>query len=303
MMSFKLWAPVGMLSAACLFSACNSKPTETASDQVEVAPVKDEPIDVLYVTHEPGSYHDYTYQRKQFEKLAEAKGWDLTVLSGSYKEVEHKLATDKDFGAGADVIVYNMCMAHCANPEVPHNIMQQTQKKGVPAILTHCSMHSFWPTFKENGEHAIHPQGANKKAHTTKQLLAEWKAKHPGEEFPAWPNFTGLASTSHSPQGVVKCTVLDKSHPAVSGVADFDSDKGEELYYNFIDEKDSPQSTPILQGEVKAGEKAVILWENPYANSKIIAFTLGHASEQWTQAEFLKILENSVTYLAEEEKK
>mgnify|MGYP001942906014 CR=1 FL=1 len=294
------------VSATALLNSCNSKTESSVADkpepteEVELSKPKSAPVNVLYVTHEPGSYHDYTYQRKQFEKLAVSKGWKLNVLSGTHEQVEQQLATDKDFGAGSDVIVYNMCMAHCANPEVPHNIMKQTQEKGIPAILTHCSLHSFWPTFKEQGENAIHPGDAHAKVHTRKDLLAEWKTTHPGEAFPAWPNFTGLASTSHSPQGFVKCTVLDKEHPAVSGVSDFTSVKGEELYYNFINEQDSPQSKLVLKGEIESGQTAVVLWENPFAGSKVISFSLGHDSEQWTQTEFLKVLENSVEYLAQE---
>ena len=294
------------VSATALLNSCNSKTESTVADKsetIELSKPKAAPVNVLYVTHEPGRYHDYTYQRKQFEKLAASKGWKLTVMSGSHDEVEQKLATDKDFGAGSDVIVYNMCMAHCANPEVPHNIMQQTQKKGIPAILTHCSLHSFWPTFKEKGENAIHPGDAHAKVHTRKDLLAEWKTSHPGEAFPAWPNFTGLASTSHSPQGFVKCTILDAEHPSVSGVSDFTSVKGEELYYNFINEQDSPQSKLLMKGEIETGQTAVVLWENPFSSSKVISFSLGHDSEQWNQAEFLKVLENSVEYLAEDESK
>jgi len=261
---------------------------------------EDKVIDVLYVTHEPGRYHDYTFQRKKFTELAEEKGWNLTVMSGTHDEVEQKLATDKTFAEGADVIVYNMCMAHCGNPEVPYNIMQQTEKYGVPAMLIHCSLHSFWPTFKEKGEHAIHPGDAHAKVHTTKELLAAWKETHPGEAFPAWSNFSGLASTSHSPQAPVKCTVIDKDHPTAKGVSDFTTTKGEELYYNFINGEDSPESKLVFKGQV-GNDSAVILWEHPFAKTKVISFTLGHSSEEWEEEPFRKILKNSVEYLAQGE--
>ena len=41
---------------------------------------------VLYVTHEPGQYHDYTGQRKVFEKIAEGQTWDTTILSENYDD-------------------------------------------------------------------------------------------------------------------------------------------------------------------------------------------------------------------------
>lgn len=299
------WASLGatsvMATGVAALVSCSEKIEPTEQVQVEekaeekIQP-KDEVVDVLYVTHEPGRYHDYTFQRKKFTELADAKGWNLKVLSGTHDEVEHKLATDKKFAEGSDVIVYNMCMAHCGNPEVPYNIMQQTEKYGVPAMLIHCSLHSFWPTFKEKGENAVHPGDAHAKVHTRKELLASWKQSHPGEAFPAWPNFTGLASTGHSPQGYVRCSAIDKEHPSLNEVADFTTTKGEELYYNFINEQDSPQSKTVLKGEVEKGS-AVVLWENPYAKAKVISFTLGHSSEEWEEEPFRKILVNSVEYL------
>ncbi|MFC4993435.1 ThuA domain-containing protein [Rubritalea tangerina] len=297
----KRWCGLGLPSAMCLsllaYVSCSEAPKGGKGKEVE-ASVEDEVVDVLYVTHEPGRYHDYTFQRSVFTQLAEAKGWNLKVMSGTHDEVEQELASNKTFGEGVDVIVYNMCMAHCANPEVPYNIMQQTQKYEVPAVLVHCSLHSFWPTFKEKGEQAVHPGDAHSKVHTRKDLLAEWKKNHPGEPFPAWPNFTGLASTAHSPQGHVECSVIAKGHPTVKGLETFTTSKGEELYYNFINAEDSPASTSILKGSVDKGE-AVVLWEHPYGKTKVVSFTLGHSSEEWNEEAFRKVLVNSVEYLAQ----
>ena len=39
---------------------------------------------VLYFTHEPGQWHDYTTQKKLFVQIAEKAGWDLTVSTGTY---------------------------------------------------------------------------------------------------------------------------------------------------------------------------------------------------------------------------
>ena len=37
---------------------------------------------VLYVTHEPGRWHDYTAQLQVFRSVAQNANWDLSVASG-----------------------------------------------------------------------------------------------------------------------------------------------------------------------------------------------------------------------------
>ena len=180
---------------ALVFSACNKSQAEKTaenSDTEKSAETKNQAIKVLYVTHEPGRYHDYTAQRKIFEGIAKESKWDLSVISASHDELITLLATTPDFGKDADVIVYNICMAKCDNPMVPYNIMQQTEAKGKPALLIHCALHSFWPTFKEKGAKAVHAPGANKKAHTKRDILEKWQKDHPNKAFPSWPNFTGI---------------------------------------------------------------------------------------------------------------
>lgn len=255
-------------------------------------------VKVLYVTHEPGKYHAYTPQRKIFEEIAKKNDWNLSIISGSHDEVETKLATDADFGKGADVIVYNICMAKSNKLDAPHNIIQQTKEKGIPALLIHCSLHSFWPTYKEKGGDAVHAEGANAKAKTKKSLLAEWKETHPGVDFPAWPNMTGIASTSHGPKKELQATPIDSTHPIFKGVEKgYTTTSRAELYNNFITAKDSKNTTILLNG--KQGKKqACILWEHPVGKSKSISFTLGHDVHEWSQPEFKTILTNSVEYLA-----
>ena len=255
-------------------------------------------IDVLYVTHEPGKHHKYTPQREIFEKLAKESGWNLTVMSGNHDEVEEKLATQPDFGKGADVIVYNFCMAHSEKLNAPYNIINQTKEKGIPALLVHCSLHSFWATYKKGkGKIWVHPEGANAKVKAKGKLIAQWKEKHPDAEFPAWTNMTGIASTKHAKRNPIEAKALDASHPVFIGVENYTTHAQAELYYNFITAEESPTSKVLMtgsQGEVDAA----ILWEHPLGKSKSLSFTLGHGIKEWEQEPFQKILVNSVNYLA-----
>ncbi|MFT5883206.1 MAG: hypothetical protein ACI9FG_001719 [Crocinitomicaceae bacterium] len=279
------------IGASALVS--NAAPEATTSDS------KSDKTNVLYVTHEPGKYHKYTPQREIFQEIAKKNNWNLTVISGSHKDVETKLATDPDFGKGSDVIVYNICMAGSKSLDAPHNIIQQTKEKGIPALLVHCSLHSFWVTYKEKGQDAVHAEGANPKAKTKSSVLAEWKAANPGVDFPAWPNMTGIASTSHGPKKPILATPVDGLHPIFKGVdSGYTTAPKAELYNNFITAAESKSTKTLLIG--KQGKKeAAILWEHPVGKSKAISFSLGHGLEEWNQPEFQTILANSVNYLAE----
>lgn len=273
-----------------LFIACDTKQAKVVAE-----PEAPQPLKVLYVTHEPGKWHKYTPQRKMFEKLAKESGWDLTVMSGSHDEVEEKLATQPDFGAGADVIVYNICMAQSDSVDAPYNIISQTKDKGIPALLIHCSLHSFWPTYKE-GDAGVHPEGANPKVKAKKELLAQWKKDRPDVTFPAWPNLTGIASTGHPPQNPVEAQPVDASHPIFKGVEAYTTAQNSELYNNFITAEEAPKAKVLMVG-TQGEEKAAILWEYPVGKSKSLSFTLGHDMGEWQQKPFQKILVNSVEYL------
>jgi len=274
--------------------SCNQKKAAEDSQEAEASG----PTKVLYVTHEPGRYHDYTSQRATFQKIADEQKWDVSVISGTHDEVIAKLASTPDFADGYDVIVYNFCFAKCANLNVPYNIMQQTEKKGIPAMLIHCSLHSFWPTFKEKGEGAVHSPGAHAKAHTRKDLLEKWNKENPDKPFPVWPNFTGIASAHHSPQHKIDVKKVDAEHAIVKDVPEYTTVKSAELYFNFINADDSKSTKTILEGTFKK-DKHALLWEHPLGKSKVVSFTLGHSLEEWEQAEFRSVIANTVNYLAE----
>lgn len=278
-----------MFTHTKIITACLSAAT--------IGSISAESLDVLYVTHEPGRFHKYTPQREKFQELAKQNDWKLTVISGDQKEVQNKLATDPDFGKGADVIVYNFCFANCDDTRIPHNIITTTKDKGIPALLVHCSLHSFWGTYR-HGKDRVHPEGANAKALAKKNLIAEWKKTNPNDPFPAWPNMTGIASISHGPRKPIEAVPVLGDHPALKGVEKGYLTAVAELYNNVITAKDSPSTKSIMIGKQGKAE-ASILWEHPVGKSKALSFTLGHGMAEWEQKEFQTILINSVEYLAE----
>ncbi|WDE98621.1 hypothetical protein PQO03_12315 [Lentisphaera profundi] len=262
---------------------------------------------VLYVTTEPGKHHDYTAQRLIFEKVALEAGWDYTVHSNEHYEQLKQLA-DSDLTKGYDAVIYNFCFANSKDLLTTENLIKQTREKGTPAMVIHCSMHSFWATFK-NGDPKALGSDYKGQAKADAEEVKKWKATYPDREFPVWGDFTGIASTGHGPKipmKVEKCC----EHEATKSLA-----KGgyttvnAELYNNYY-LVDGVQ--PLLRGvqkgmgtkgrgknkkTYKVDDEAIIMWQVPQGKSEVVGLTTGHSTEEWQQKEFQLLIKDAVNYL------
>ena len=265
------------------------------------------PPKVLYVTHEPGKYHDYTAQRKIFEGIAKEAGWDLTVNSNDHDTQLQKLV-DPNLTEGYDAVVYNFCFAKSTDLLTTENIIKQTREKGTPAMVIHCSMHSFWATFKEGDPNAL-GEAYKGQAKPNPEEVKKWRAKYPNRPFPVWGDFTGIASTKHGPKipmKVSKCC----DHEATKSLSDEGyTTVNAELYNNYyiVD-----GVTPLLRGTqkgsatkgkgnnkkmVQVDDEAIIMWQVPQGKSEVVGLTTGHSTEEWQQKEFQLLIKDAVNYL------
>lgn len=301
--SIRYMLPLGLLAAICssfLISCGDSSKVESTTKDTSDSELRTK---VLYVTHEPGKYHDYTAQRAIFDTIAHEQPWDVTILSATHDELVERLAGDPDFGKKADVIIYNICMAKELNLMVPYNIMRQTTVHGKPALLIHCTLHSFWATFKADpNKGGVHTPGAHPKAHSMPETITQWQEAHPDKNFPAWTNFTGIASIKHSPKSPVQSIKKLHDHPILTDVGEYTSAEKSELYYNFITEEEASNTTGILLGRVGEDED-FILWEKQHPKAKVVSYTMGHSTEEWHEEPFQVILANAINYLAKDAKK
>ena len=272
---------------------------------------------VLYVTHEPGKYHKYTPQKNIFIEVAKKAGWDLTVSTGDH-EPQIVALRDPKLTEGYDAIVYNFCFASSKDLDAVSNVITQTRDKGTPCMVIHCSMHSFWATFKPGKEATVDKGQAKVNA----ALVAEWEKANPGKDFPIWGDFTGVASTGHGPKAPIqieKCCEhsATKSIPATG----YTTAPVAELYNNFYV---TDTVTPLLKGtqtqidkkiskkiaagkELNAAEKkklanpkkstATVMWVVPQGKSKVLGLSLGHDEGEWSQAEFQSLLTDGVNFL------
>lgn len=104
------------------------------------------PLNALILTT-PGVYHDY---QKQTQILAQRLSEQANVrIDVSLAELDRWKTTD--YSTGYDVLIYNLCLADNQDAELIANMRRQTEQLGVPALLIHCTMHSFrntdlwWP--------------------------------------------------------------------------------------------------------------------------------------------------------------
>ncbi|MDA0765346.1 MAG: hypothetical protein O3A87_00380 [Verrucomicrobia bacterium] len=284
---------------------------------------------ILYVTCLPGTHHDYVKQRELFLETAKRANWEVTVMTGSYRSltktgepttkadkpvakgddaasverynrIMEEIAAqkpllerlkEKDFAKGQDAIVYNFCLAHITDLEATANVIDQTRELGVPAFLIHCSMHSFWPTFRFKDQQKV--------------LMTEWAKTHPERPFPNWGEFTGVASTGHGNNYPIKTARLVE-HPATVGVADGYTTPPTELYNNaFI----TPGTVPLLEGvqSVKRRQadgttktiesKSVIMWVSPQGKSQVMGLTIGHGDDDFRSEGFQRLLIDGVHWM------
>jgi len=275
------------------------------------------------VTHYPGNFHDYKEQAAFFQEYAKEASWEVTVMKtdlgidyadlrkarkGTTPEDEairekyprhHNysglltLLKQKDFAKGYDAVVYNFCMAGASDLEAAHNIMEQTRTNGVPAMLIHCSMHSFWPTYRMGTPNII--PGNTGPAKTSQALVDQWTASHPGVTFPAWGDFTGIASSKHGAHTPITYTVVAKDHPATKRITKDFVMKDTELYDNLYQ---VDGVIPLVSGQQEE-TKAVAMWESPQGISKVIGISAGHAMPDWTNENFKFLVIDGINYLIE----
>ena len=250
---------------------------------------------VLYVTHEPGQYHNYSDQLAVIKQLATKADWELNIATGSYDDTVDFLRIP-DFGVGHDAIVYNFCFADSRDMDAMTNLIHQTAGNGVPALLIHCAMHSWWDSYKKGKPI---PGNAMGKARASKSLLRKWEKAHPGETMPAWGDFTGVASTGHGSQKPIELTAVQADHPATVRLPVGYATKSTELYNNIYITADT---VPLLMGK-QGKDETVVMWLSPRGKSQIIGLTLGHAAPEWEDPVFHSLLVDAVKFLMTDEGK
>jgi len=231
------------------------------------APAADDakPIRALLVLG--GCCHDYKKQQDILTKGVSARAnvqWAIAYDPDTGTKHLNPWYEKEDWANGFDVVLHDECCSDVKDIKTVEKILKP-HKDGLPAVITHCGMHSY------------RTEGFPKKT--------------------PWFEFTGLASTGHDRQAPITISFVDKESPITKGFKDWTT-VNEELYNNYSG-KLMETASPLARGKQvfknKDGKErvldAVCVWTNTYnGKTKVFSTTLGHNNATVADARYLDLL-------------
>jgi type 1 glutamine amidotransferase len=226
-------------------------------------------IKALLVTGE--GYHDYETQKKII-----SEGVSERIDNIEWTIIHDKNAADcktnlskEGWADPYDIVVYNICHAAEADSEFIDSVAA-VHEAGKPAVVLHCSMHSF-----------------------------HWKVKAENDDEKTWVKFLGVRSRNHGPKGAITVAkTKDLEHPVTKDLPDgWKTPEGE--LYNVLKVADT--ATVLATGDNgKVKEPQVCIWVNQYGKARVFGTTLGHHNSTMETKEYLDLLANGIKWAVDQ---
>lgn len=222
-------------------------------------------IKALLVTG--GCCHDYSTQQEIIPSAIDLNSklkvqWTIVYQRTEATDSIIELYKNPDWAKGYDVVVHNECFARIGDVEYIDSILRP-HLDGVPAVLIHCTMHSY-----RNGPTAE-----------------------------KWWEFCGVHSPKHGKKHPFEVQIVASEHETMQGMENWTTPQGE-LY--FI-KKTYPTMTPLAESPSKEdGSLHTNIWVNAYGPQKtrIFATTIGHHNETMLQAEYMEMITRGFLWAA-----
>ena len=222
-----------------------------ASFSLHAAEVK--PLRALMICG--GCCHDFTAQKTIISEGISARAnvvWTIHHEPGDARTNEVALYAKPDWAAGYDVVVHNECFGFVTNVAFIEGIAA-AHKAGVPAVLLHCSTHSY------------------RMAPTD-----------------AWREVVGQKSMSHEKGRDLEIKNLKPEHPVMKGFPMTWLDKADELYKN---EKLWPDFVPLAESYgVETKKTHAVVWLNKVGKGRVFGTTLGHSNATMSDPVYLDLV-------------
>jgi len=213
-----------------------------------------------------GCCHDYKTQKDTLaEGLAQRANIEVTIAYDPDTTNMHlnPLYDKPDWATGFDVVIHDECSSNVKDPAIIERILQP-HRKGLPAIVLHCGMHSY----RSEGYPNVTP----------------------------WFEFTGLQSTGHGPQAPIDISYIARDNPIIKGFENWKT-VNEELYNNSAG-KLLDTAIPLARGHQvtrnKQGTEAendyIVIWTNDYRGTKVFATTIGHNNQTVADPRYLDLV-------------
>ena len=224
---------------------------------VTLAEDKPKPLRALMVCG--GCCHDYAAQKKILsEGISALANVEWTIVQedapkGTNEKLHRVSIYEKpNWAEGFDIVVHNECFGAVDDVAFVESIAA-VHKAGVPAVMLHCSSHSY------------------RVAKTD-----EWRMA------------VGITSMSHEKNRDLLVKTINAGHPVMKGFPAEWKDPADELYKN---EKIWPTATPLAQayGE-DTKQDHVCIWVNTYGKARVFTTTLGHSTATMSTPEYLGLV-------------
>ncbi|MFT4692959.1 MAG: type 1 glutamine amidotransferase [Limisphaerales bacterium] len=211
------------------------------------------PLRALIITG--GCCHDYPNQKLILSKGISARAnisFDVIHEGGTAGDHKVGIYSKKNWADQYDVIVHNECFGKVLDVKFI-NAMTQAHKAGTPAVVIHCSIHSY------------------RRAETDE-----------------WRKVMGVSSLRHQQKTSVEVKNLKPKHPIMKEFpASWKTPNGE--LYEIVKVWDT--CTPLASAYgVRTKEDHPCVWINEYGKGRTFGTTLGHHNETMDNETYLGLV-------------
>lgn len=209
------------------------------------------PLQVLLITS--GGYHDYKVLAPFLtNQLAQRANINIDAKSGL------EVFNDPRFADAYDAVIFDICDDAAPDP-ILDNAMQAV-RAGKPAVMLHCSIHSFRNSPKVS----------------------------------QWEMFCGMRSKVHDAFGPFTTIKLDPLSPIIKFFPDRWTTPGDELYQTIsID----PKSHQLLKAKSpRDGREHIVCWTTQFGKGRVFCTTLGHDMKTTSTPEYLQLVANGLLW-------
>jgi type 1 glutamine amidotransferase len=226
------------------------------------------PLNVLVVSG--GCCHDYPAQNQVLYDVLNPVApinwtFELGMTNLSVTQGKLPLYSDPDWASRFDLVIHNECWANGEFPPVFMRSLTLGHDRGIPAMMIHCSLHSYRSSPIDDWRELI---GITSRRHTfAHNIKVAWNQDDPiAKGMPEWTTPTD------------ELYVVEKVWPGATAVAtavnNQTNDDGE-----------------LDRGVKGPNETYPIAWTYLYkGNTRVFGTSLGHGNATWTEPQFRELL-------------
>ncbi len=215
-----------------------------------------EPIKALLITG--GCCHDYVKQKIILTQgISKRANVDWTIIHEGGKSRDHRFSIykKKDWIKDFDVVVHNECFGAIGDKAFVESLATAHRDSGVPAVLLHCTMHSYRAADKKTDE---------------------------------WRKLLGVTTVRHQQHVAVEIKNMEPKHPIMQGFGKSWKTPAGELYEIV---KVWPHTTVLGQAHgVRTKKDHPCIWVNQYGKARVFGTTIGHHNETMETEAYLGYL-------------